>query len=241
MRTVSGFGRQVGQAGVAVRAAAVERRWRGSASRRSATVDRRPLLTDRLGAAAPRRRRARPGRRHDVRQRRARRARRVGGPGRELQPRLEAPAAGQPLVGAGLRRRATTPGRSRCTARPTGSGRRRWAPRRGGWCGGCATTRPAAGPYRVRLVDDTSAGGPHRRHRGRRRRAGRRAAGAAARRGVRAAALRARAARERRRLAGLRADERRRCGWWTLDAACARSAARAVLGFDRLHAVLLPS
>ena len=45
-------------------------------------------------------------------------------------------------VAAGGRRRpasrpgsapATTPARSRCTASPRGSGRRRWAPRRGGW------------------------------------------------------------------------------------------------------------
>ena len=38
-----------------------------------------------------------------------------------------------------------------------GSGRRRWARRRGGWSAGCAGTPRAPGPYRVRLVDDASA------------------------------------------------------------------------------------
>ena len=156
----------------------------------TATVERRPLLSDRLGDAAPRRRRARPGRRHHLRQRRARRARGVGGPGRSCT-RLEAPAAGQPLVGAGFGARYDA--RQKQVHRQTN---RFWPQALGTTPWGAARWLrdhvPAAGRYRVRLVDDTSAADVRGADRRRRRGACRRTAGAAARRVVRAAALRAR-------------------------------------------------
>ena len=70
--------------------------------------------------------------------------------------RPAAPRCGPPPGSPSGSAPASTPGRSRCTASPPGSGRGRWAPRRGGWSAWLRRHAPAAGPYRVRLVDDSS-------------------------------------------------------------------------------------
>ena len=112
---------------------------RPTAGGRTRAADHRPARP-----ADPRRRQARPGRRHHVRQRRARRARRVGRPHRDAAAgrvdRRRSPRWGRP-GSRSASAAATTRGSARCTGSPRGSGRRRWARRRGGWWRGCDGTR----------------------------------------------------------------------------------------------------
>ena len=107
---------------------------------RARAADRRPA-----GPADPRRGEARPGGRHHLRQRGAHRARRVGRPHRDPAPRRAERRCRRGGRAPGWRSgsaAATTRASARCTRSPRSSGRRRWAPRRGGWWRGCAGTRP---------------------------------------------------------------------------------------------------
>ena len=237
MRTICGFGRQVVGLCVAAAPAQVElaRGVLGLGDR-----DHPPAAAERpAGPATARRCRPRPGRRHDVRQRRARRARRVGGPHRARAAGAGAGRWATPRDRPDRRRRFRTALRRPAEAgappdQPVlapGAGTTPWGAAR--WL---RDHVPAAGRYRVRLVDArrprTSEADLGRRHRARGR-----APGAPGGRVVRPAALRPGAARRRQRgrLAGLRADQRQ---VRLLDHRAVRARRLApVLGFDRLHAV----
>ena len=143
MRTVSGFGRQVGK----VLSRVPPRRSTPVAlvalvASETSTVERRPLVSDRIGEQ-----------------------RHAGAVLDQVDgttcgsavlvalaawadpaevTRLEVPPGGKSLVGAGFGARYDA-ARSRFTARPTGSGRRRWARRPGVRCGGCGTTHRRPG------------------------------------------------------------------------------------------------
>ena len=235
MRTVSGFGRQF----VRLVSRLVPRRSTSVAGfRTSATATAgRPLLTDRLG---PQRH---AGAVLDQ----------VDGTtcgsavlvalaawaDPEELTRLEASATGQPLVGRRASGRATTPGRSRCTARRTGSGRRPWARPRGGRSRWLRDHVPAAG---------RAPGAAGRRH----VRGGRadliEVVGAALAAG-RPVPLLVGAFVPRHYVLATRADD----GGWRVyeptsgqvrlvDLAVVRERRLGpLLGFDRLHAALLPS
>ena len=163
MRTVCGLGRRVQRLIGRDRSAAVPIRGRRDppAGRRPPPAGHRPARRP-----APRRRPARPGRRHHLRQRGAGRAGRVGRPGRDA-----APGGGAGRRPAGRRHRACSPPRRahrrvrRPLRRPAAAGAPRVHPVLAAGAGhlavghgrpGCAGNAPAAGPYRVRLVDDAS-------------------------------------------------------------------------------------